>query len=72
MNGFDTRFDTTLSSFSEDPQTGLITANVRDQLSNIEYTIRTKYLFGADGARSQVVKQLDLPLMVKPGQEDGY
>ena len=67
-HGFKTRFDTTLLSFETDSDTGLITANIRDNLSGQEYRIRTKYLFGADGARSQVVKQLDLPLSIKPGQ----
>jgi 2-polyprenyl-6-methoxyphenol hydroxylase-like FAD-dependent oxidoreductase len=57
-----------LLSFEEDPESGLITATVRDNISNSEYKIRTKYLFGADGARSQVVRQLNLPLSVKPGQ----
>jgi 2-polyprenyl-6-methoxyphenol hydroxylase-like FAD-dependent oxidoreductase len=68
LNGFKARFNTTFLSFQEDLASGLITANVRDDLSGLEYQIRTKYLFGADGARSQVVKQLDLPLSVKPGQ----
>ena len=45
-----------------------ITASVRDNLSKQEYQIRTKYLFGADGGRSRVVKQLNLPLSTKPGQ----
>ncbi|EXJ87569.1 hypothetical protein A1O3_04529 [Capronia epimyces CBS 606.96] len=68
LNGFKTRFNTTLKSFEEDPDTGLITVHVHDNISKVDYSIRTKYLFGADGARSQIVKQLDLPLSVKPGQ----
>lgn len=68
FSGFNTRFNTTLLFFKEDTETGRITATVRDNLSNLEYQVRTKYLFGADGARSQVVKQLDLPLSTKPGQ----
>lgn len=68
LKGFTTRFDTTLHSFVENPKTGRITATVHDKLSNKQYQISTRYLFGADGARSQVVKQLDLPLSVKPGQ----
>lgn len=68
QNGFKTRFNTTLLSFEEDVETKLITATLRDNVSNLEYQVRTKYLFGADGARSQVVKQLDLPLLIKPGQ----
>lgn len=68
LKGFKTRFDTTLLSFVEDADAGLITAKLRDNISNHEYQVRTKYLFGADGARSEVIKQLDLPLSVKPGQ----
>ncbi|KAF5006061.1 hypothetical protein FDECE_7543 [Fusarium decemcellulare] len=68
LNGFKARFDTTLLSFKEHDPTGRITANLRDNISGLEYQIHTKYLFGADGARSQVVKQLDLPLSIKPGQ----
>lgn len=64
--GFVARFDTTFLSFTEEG--GVIIANVRDNLSKHEYQIRTGYLFGADGARSHVVKQLNLPLAVKPGQ----
>jgi len=67
QNGFNTRFNTELLSF-EEGKDGLITATVYDKISSIQYKIRTKYLFGADGARSQVVKQLDLPLSIKPGQ----
>lgn len=67
QNGFTTRFDTSLVSFTEDKK-NTITATLRDNLSKHEYQIRAKYLFGADGARSQVVRQLNLPLAVKPGQ----
>ncbi|CAG7939947.1 unnamed protein product [Penicillium nalgiovense] len=68
LKGFKCRFDTTLVSFVNEENTGLITATIRDEISNHEYHIRTKYLLGADGARSQVVKQLNLPLAVLPGQ----
>ncbi|CRG90480.1 Phenol 2-monooxygenase [Talaromyces islandicus] len=67
-NGFSTRFNTKFLRFDEDAATGKFTVTVRDTLSNFEYQIRTKYLFGADGARSRIVKQLDLPLYAKPGQ----
>ncbi|KAH6868866.1 2,4-dichlorophenol 6-monooxygenase [Thelonectria olida] len=66
--GFTTRFNTMLLSFVDDAETGRITATVLDNLSTKKYNIRTRYLFGADGARSQVVKQLNLPLSVQPGQ----
>ena len=68
QNGFKTRFNTTLLSFVDDVETGFITALVQDDISRSTYKIRTKYLFGADGARSQVVKQLGLPLCIKPNQ----
>lgn len=67
LNGFTTRFDTSLLSFTENMDR-TITANLRYNLSRHEYQVRTKYLFGADGARSEVVRQLKLPLAVKPGQ----
>lgn len=67
QRGFSTRFSTELLSF-ETGQDGIITATVYDKLSSLQYKIRTKYLFGADGARSQIVKQLDLPLSIKPSQ----
>jgi hypothetical protein len=39
---------------------------LHDDISGHEYRIRSKYLFGADGARSRVVKQVKLPLTSKP------
>ncbi|KAK0704653.1 FAD binding domain-containing protein [Lasiosphaeris hirsuta] len=69
-NGFTARFQTSLLSFTEpapeEPE-GKIAALVRDEVTNREYRIRTKYLFGADGARSAIVKQLGLPLSSGPG-----
>jgi 2-polyprenyl-6-methoxyphenol hydroxylase-like FAD-dependent oxidoreductase len=43
-------------------------AVIRDKISNLVYQIRTRYLFGADGAQSEVVKQLGLPLVRNPSQ----
>ncbi|QKX58385.1 uncharacterized protein TRUGW13939_05507 [Talaromyces rugulosus] len=68
LKGFKTRFNTSFLSFEREAESGSIIATVRDDISNSEYQVRTKYLFGADGARSKIVKQLDLPLSVKPGQ----
>ena len=39
-----------------------VTAHVEDRLSGRRYSVRAKYLVGADGARSKVVDQLGLPL----------
>jgi 2-polyprenyl-6-methoxyphenol hydroxylase-like FAD-dependent oxidoreductase len=46
----------------------MITSTVRDDLSGHSYKIRSKYLFGCDGARSQVLRELKIPLIKKPGQ----
>ncbi|KAH8695974.1 FAD binding domain-containing protein [Talaromyces proteolyticus] len=67
-HGFTTRFNTSFLQYSEDPSSGKIVVTVRDDLADTKYQIQTKYLFGADGARSRIVKQLSLPLNVKPGQ----
>lgn len=39
-----------------------VTARLRDRLSGHEYSMRARYLVGADGARSQIVEELGLPL----------
>ena len=41
---------------------------MRDDIAQHEYYIRSQYLFGCDGARSQVLRQAGLPLIKKPGQ----
>jgi len=41
---------------------GGVTVTLRDRLSGREYAVRTKYLVGADGARSKIVEDLGLPL----------
>ncbi|RKN22614.1 phenol 2-monooxygenase [Micromonospora musae] len=38
-----------------------VDVDVRDRLTGEQYTIRAKYLIGADGARSKVAADLDLP-----------
>ncbi|MGY1690840.1 FAD-dependent oxidoreductase [Geodermatophilus sp. SYSU D01105] len=53
------RFDTEYVSHVQDDDG--VTTTVRDRLSGAEYTIRSKYLIGADGARSKVAADLDLP-----------
>ncbi|MEU6147473.1 FAD-dependent monooxygenase [Streptomyces sp. NPDC047081] len=39
-----------------------VTSTVRDRLTGHEYTIRSRYLVGADGARSKIAEELDLPI----------
>ncbi|KAK4165565.1 phenol 2-monooxygenase [Cladorrhinum sp. PSN259] len=45
-----------------------VISEVEDTLTGVRYAIESKYLFGCDGARSQVVRELGIPLIKKPGQ----
>ena len=53
------RFDTEYLSHTQDA--GGVTTTVRDRLTGAEYAIRSRYLIGADGARSKVADDLGLP-----------
>jgi 2-polyprenyl-6-methoxyphenol hydroxylase-like FAD-dependent oxidoreductase len=46
----------------------VVIAEVQDRIFGTIQKIRCKYLFGADGARSRIVQQLELPLSSKPSQ----
>ncbi|MFY0407175.1 FAD-dependent oxidoreductase [Solicola sp. PLA-1-18] len=54
------RFDTEYVSLEQDADG--VTVQVRDRLSGHEYAIRAKYVIAADGSRSKVVSDLDLPM----------
>ncbi|KAJ5713467.1 uncharacterized protein N7483_010648 [Penicillium malachiteum] len=70
LNGFTCRFDTTFVDFVQDDEG--TTSRLRDQVSGSEYLIRSKYLFGADGARSEIFRQAGLKLDVRPDQGLAY
>jgi 2,4-dichlorophenol 6-monooxygenase len=53
------RFDTEYLSHTQDADG--VTTLVRDRLTGAEYGIRSQYVVGADGARSKVAADLDLP-----------
>jgi 2,4-dichlorophenol 6-monooxygenase len=55
-----TRFSTEYISHVQDADG--VTATVIDRLTGLEYTIRAKYLIGADGARSRVAAAESLPM----------
>ncbi|MBE7182134.1 MAG: FAD-dependent monooxygenase [Terriglobus roseus] len=65
--GWDVRFRTRFLDFRRQDD-GLIVSRLVDDLTGNEYLVRSKYLFGADGARSQVIRELGIPLIKKPGQ----
>ncbi|CAO2652337.1 Nn.00g006200.m01.CDS01 [Neocucurbitaria sp. VM-36] len=67
LKGWTLRFNTTFLSFTR-PSPDTIISQVRDDVSKQTYQIRSRFLFGCDGARSQVVRELKLPLIKKPGQ----
>jgi 2,4-dichlorophenol 6-monooxygenase len=53
------RFDTEYLSHTQDDEG--VTTLVRDRLTGGTYEVRSRYLVGADGARSKVAADLDLP-----------
>lgn len=53
-------FNTEYLRFEED--TDGVTVFLRERLTGREYTMRARYLVGADGARSSIAEQLDLPI----------
>jgi len=66
--GWRVRFDSAFVEFARDGPEGLITSTIQDTLTGHKYQIRSKYLFGCDGGRSQVIRQLAIPLKKEPGQ----
>jgi 2-polyprenyl-6-methoxyphenol hydroxylase-like FAD-dependent oxidoreductase len=66
LNGFKVRWDTQFVSLEQDEKG--VTTTLFDKVAQQTYRVRSRYLFGADGARSQIVRQLDLPLIRRPGQ----
>lgn len=60
IRGTQTQFSTEYLSHTQD-ESG-VDVRVLNRLTGREYTIRAKYLIGADGARSKVATDIDLPL----------
>ncbi|KAH7351470.1 FAD binding domain-containing protein [Pyrenochaeta sp. MPI-SDFR-AT-0127] len=67
QNNFDCRFAVEFIGYEEEAS-GHVVTTLRDLLLGQNFTVRSKYLFGADGARSQVVKQAGLPLVASPAK----
>ncbi|WP_207080859.1 FAD-dependent monooxygenase [Novosphingobium sp. KA1] len=68
--GVNVRFETELVSFEQDEEG--VTATLLDRISDREFLVCAKYMVGADGANSRVVKQLDLPLVGQGGLGSAY
>ena len=67
-HGWKVRFDSTFVEYKRESPTSPIVSTIKDNLTGHTFTVRSKYLFGCDGARSQVMRQLDIPLIKEPGQ----
>ena len=68
QNGFRLRFDSEFLGFTENEKTGSIESVVQDLVTGANILVRSKYLCGADGANSSIVRQLQLPLRGEPFQ----
>lgn len=68
--GVSARFETELTSFEQDDEG--VTARLLDRITQHEVLVRAKYLVGADGANSRVVKDLGLPLVGQGGLGSAY
>jgi 2,4-dichlorophenol 6-monooxygenase len=60
------RLDTEFSSLAQDEDG--VTARVLDRVRGEGYTIRARYLIGADGGRSLVAEQIGLPIAGQSGK----
>jgi 2-polyprenyl-6-methoxyphenol hydroxylase-like FAD-dependent oxidoreductase len=52
----------------EEPNGKGVTTTLHDKIIGQNFRVRSKYLFGADGARSPIMEQLGIPLIKSPGQ----
>lgn len=64
--GAKVRFDTEFLALEQDADG--VTARLRDRVRGDEFTVRAKYLIGADGARSLVADQIGLPIAGQSGK----
>lgn len=66
LHGFKSKWDTEFVSFEQDDKG--VTTTLLDRLSKKTFLVRSKYLLGADGARSKIVQQAQIPLIRREGQ----
>lgn len=70
-HGFAARFSTRLVSVEKDPSTEEWICSVEDDIRKDTYQIRTKFLFGADGGRTQVARSTQAKFSSMPSQGIG-
>ncbi|HEX3588335.1 MAG TPA: FAD-dependent monooxygenase [Pseudonocardiaceae bacterium] len=64
--GAKVRFDTEFLSLEQDADG--VTTRLRDRVRGDEFTVRSRYLIGADGGRSLVAEQVGLPIAGQSGK----
>ncbi|KAI3335765.1 FAD binding domain-containing protein [Ustulina deusta] len=64
--GFQFRFSTQLVRIEEIPESTDSLCTIRDRISQHEFNVRARYVFGADGSRSKVAEILGLNYIVEP------
>ncbi|KIX10235.1 uncharacterized protein Z518_01316 [Rhinocladiella mackenziei CBS 650.93] len=67
QHGFPCRFSTRLVRFDDSARDSVL-AEIEDRIYGRTQMVRSKYLYGADGAKSMVVQQLGLAMSIKPSQ----
>ncbi|KAG5756172.1 hypothetical protein H9Q70_001256 [Fusarium xylarioides] len=67
QHGFPCRFRTQFVSYNDSIKDNII-VTIKDTIFDKTYTITTKYLLGADGAKSPIARQLGLPMAIQPSQ----
>ncbi|KAI1292441.1 FAD binding domain-containing protein [Xylaria venustula] len=67
QNGFKLRWDYEFLSCREDVETGKVHSRIKDILSGEVVTVKSNYVCGADGAKSAVARELQLPFEDTPG-----
>ncbi|KAF2233983.1 hypothetical protein EV356DRAFT_447524 [Viridothelium virens] len=67
LNGWICRWNSKFLSFETLPD-GKVMSRIHDEMTGAEYCIRSKYLFGCDGGRSAIMRDLGIPLIKQPGQ----
>lgn len=60
-------WNTRLVTFAQDKSQDTVLSVVEDLTSGREYVIRSKHMVAADGAKSQIVRDLNIPLVKGPG-----
>ncbi|KAK4496179.1 hypothetical protein PRZ48_012159 [Zasmidium cellare] len=65
--GVPARWQTRLVTFAQDKPNDTVLSVVEDLSTGREYVIRSKHMVAADGAKSQIIRDLKVPLVKGPG-----